>query len=188
MNKACPPGRIVTVGRGAAIVSGGRDTSPQVADATTILTIFTIRAFMLRREDEVRARRRPLYVVAEILDSENVDHARRAGADETIETPKIGFSMIAHAVGHHGTATTMSRVLISGSHNVYIGHIPGDPESPVSFGELLVEMQLSKHGGLVIGIRTPDGEEIINPPKSQVIEPGTLLIYLAESPLLEPPS
>ena len=128
-----------------------------------------------------------LYVVAEILDSENVDHARTAGADEVIETRRIGYSMIAHAVGYHGTATAMSRVLISGSHNVYIGTIPGDRKDPVAFGELLVEMALSKRGGLVVGIRTPSGEEVINPEKELFLEPDTHLLYLAEKPLLDPP-
>jgi hypothetical protein len=88
----------------------------------------------------------------------------------------------------HGTATTMSRVLLQRSHSVYIGRIPGDPTEPKLLGDLLVEMQLSKRGGLVIGVRTQDGEEAINPPKSKVLEPGSMLIYLAEKPLLEPPS
>jgi len=172
----------------AVVVSGARDVSPQAADAATILTVFTIRSFMKRQRKRAARRFRPLYVVAEILDSENVGHARTAGADEVIETRRIGFSMIAHAVAHHGTATTMSRVLLSGAHNVYIGRVPGDPAKPVSLGELLIEMKLSKHGGLVIGVRTPDGKEVINPPKSLILERGSLLIYLAESPLLEPPA
>jgi voltage-gated potassium channel Kch len=170
----------------AVIVSGARDTNPQDADARTILTLFTIRSF-LSRQTKMRLRRFPLYVVAEILDSENVDHAITAGADEVIETRKIGFSMIAHAVGFHGTATTMSRVLISGEHSVYIGRIPDAPREPVRFGDLLVKMQLSKRGGLVVGLRPPSGKEMINPPKDYLVAPGTLLIYLAESPLLKPP-
>lgn len=170
----------------AVIVSGERDTSPQIADARTILTTFTIRSFLASRR-QVRYRHHPLYVVVEILDSENVDHARTAGADEVIETRKIGYAMIAHAVGHHGTATTMSRFLISGAHNVYIGQIPTPPAEPVPFGDLLVKMQLSKRGGLVIGVRTPSGEEVINPPKQYVVQPGTMLIYLSEKPLLAPP-
>jgi Trk K+ transport system NAD-binding subunit len=162
--------------------------TPQAADARTILTTFTIRAFLTRHGKQIRHRHRPLYVVAEILDSENVDHAITAGANEVIETRKIGYSMIAHAVHHHGTATTMSRVLISGAHNIYIGHVPDAPEGPVSFGDLLASLQLSKRGGLVIGVRTKSDKEIINPPKSYVVEPGTLLIYLAEKALLEPPA
>ncbi len=171
----------------AVIISGARDTSPQHADARTILITFTIRSFLARHPGHVETRRARLYLVAEILDSENVDHAITAGADEVIETRKIGYSMIAHAVGYHGTASTMSRVLISGSHNAYIGRIPDEFRDEPRFGDLLARMQLSKRGGLVIGIRTPAGDEVINPPKAHTIEPGTLLIYLAEQALLEPP-
>ncbi len=172
----------------AVVVSGARDVPPQVADAASILTVFTIRSYLKRNRKVVSGRRHPLYVVVEILDSENVDHAFSAGADEVIETRRIGFAMVAHAVAFHGTATTMSRVLLSGAHSVYIGAIPGHPQEQVSYGDLLVDMQLSKHGGLVIGVRTPKGKDVINPPKSFVLDPGSLLIYLAEAPLLEPPS
>jgi voltage-gated potassium channel len=116
-----------------------------------------------------------------------VGHARKAGADEVIETRRIGYSMVAHAVGYHGTATAMSRVLLSGAHNVYIGMIPGDRSRAVPFGDLLAEMQLSQRGGLVVGVRLPSGKEIINPPKSLELEPDAQLLYLSERPLLEPP-
>ncbi len=172
---------------GAVIVPGERDTSPQAADARTILITFTIRSYLERQRSDVRHRRFPLYVVVEILDSENVGHARQAGADEVLETRKIGYSMIAHAVGYHGTATAMSRVLLSGAHNVYIGVLPGERREPVAFGELLAQMQLSKRGGLVVGLRTPAGEEVINPPKHYMLQPDTHLLYLAEEPLLDPP-
>ncbi len=173
----------------AAIVSGSRARSPQEADARTILIAFTIRGYLRRQQKVVRHRRRPLYLVVEILDSENVGHALTAGADEVIETRKIGYSMIAHAVGYHGTASTMSRVLMSdASHNVYIGCIPDPPGGPITFGELLDRIQLSKRGGLIIGLRLGEKQEIINPPKSQVVVPGTLLIYLAKEPLLAPPA
>lgn len=170
----------------AVIVSGARDLTPQAADARTILVTFTIRSYLRRRSKMARLRRRPLYVVAEILDSENVDHARSAGADEVIETRRIGYSMIAHALRHHGTATTMSSVLVSGAHNLYIGLPPDAPTEPVSFGDLLVEMQLTKKGGLVIGVRTPSGKEVINPSKEYVFKPGSALIYLAKDELMEP--
>ena len=171
----------------AVIVPGERDTSPQAADARSILITFTIRSYLSRQRSHVRRRRFPLYVVVEILDSENVDHARKAGADEVLETRRIGYSMIAHAVGYHGTATAMSRVLLSGAHNVYIGVLPGGRTEPVPFGELLTEMQLSKRGGLVVGLRTPAGDEVINPPKDYVVHPDTQLLYLAEQALLDPP-
>ena len=141
----------------AVVISGSRDVTPQVADARTILTAFTIRAYLAKHRDEVAQRVKPLYVVAEILDAENIEHARSAGADEVIETRKIGYAMIAHAIACHGTATTMSRVLLSGAHNLYMGAIPGGPPQTRGYGELLVELALSKRGGLVIGVRLPSG-------------------------------
>ncbi len=171
----------------AVVISGSRDVTPQVADARTILTAFTIRSFM-EGTAERKERFKRLYIVAEILDSENVDHARAAGADEVIETRRIGYSMIAHALGYHGTASTMSRMLISGSDNVYIGAIPDSPPKSMLFGELLDRLGLSERGGLVIGIRDPSGEEVINPRKNRVVTSGTHVIYLAKEQLLEPPS
>jgi voltage-gated potassium channel len=171
----------------AVIITGERDTTPQAADARTILITFTVRAYLRRNRSIVRSRRSRLYVVVEILDAENVGHARSAGADEVIESRKIGFSMVAHAVRYHGSAAAMSRVLLSGSHNVYVGQAPVGGDQTVSFGELLSEMRLSKRGGLVVGLRAPSGEEVINPPKDLAVEPGTLLLYLAEAPLLKPP-
>ena len=170
------------------IVSGARDMTPQNADARTILVTFTVRSFLRRAEDRMRHRRHPIYLVAEILDSENVGHALTAGADEVIETRRIGYSMIAHAVRYHGTATTMSRFLTSGGNNVYVGRIPDTEPTPVTYKELLRRMELSKRGGLVIGLRQRDGEEIINPPRELAVEREDLLIYLAESALLEPPA
>lgn len=170
----------------AVIVSGARDMNPQAADARTILTTFTIRSFLRRQRKLISTRRRPLYVVAEILDAENVNHARTAGADEVIETRMIGYSMIAHAVRHHGTASMMTGVLVSGAHSLFIGQVPRASNQPVVFGELLAEMKLTKKGGLVIGVRTPAGDDVVNPAKSYLIEPGSGLIYLAPEAILEP--
>ncbi len=171
----------------AVVVSGARDLTPQNADARTILTTFTIRSFLTRNLKKIQHRIAPLYIVVEILDSENVDHAHTAGADEVIETRNLGYSLIAHALRYHGTATTMSRFMTSGDYNVYIGRIPDPPDRALPYRELLTRMRLSERGGLVIGVRTPDGEEIINPPRDCSVSPDMLLIYLAESPLLEPP-
>lgn len=171
----------------AAVVVGLRSVAPQAADARTILTTFTIRSYLDERAADIKDRKRPLYVVAEILDSENVIHARAAGADEVIETRRVAYSMMAHTVRYHGTADAMSKVLISGSYNVYVGMIPEYADRRIAYGDLLMEMQLTKRGGLIIGLRPPGGEGVFNPAKEYVVEPGTQLIYLAEAPILEAP-
>ena len=173
----------------AVVVTGARDIPLQAADARTILIVFTLRSYLKSRAEQVVRRRRPLYIVAEILDSENVNHARTAGADEVIETRKIGFSMIAHAISHHGTATTVSNVLINSTeNNFYIGKIPDSIQCPIAMGSLMKTLRLYDMGVLVMGLRLPDGEEILNPPKNYQVVSGTLLIYLADKPKLASPS
>lgn len=171
----------------AAVVVGLRHVTPQIADARAILTTFTVRSYMKERESETRHRRNPLYIVTEILDAENVNHARSAGADEVVETRRVGFSMIAHAVRYKGTADAMSEVLLAGSYNVYVGKIPGGLRKPVPYSALLVELQLTNKGALVIGLQRPDHKTEINPARDRMVQPGTYLVYLAEVPVLQPP-
>ena len=171
----------------SVIISGERSRGPQHADATTILTAFTIRSFLANHPD-VKRRREPLYVVAEILDSENVEHARTAGADEVIETHRVGFSLLAHAVVHHGTADTLSRVVISGAHNVYEGEIPNSISLPSVFGEV-ASIVKRDHNALVIGLRLASGgAPLLNPADDRKIERRDRLVYLAVRAVLDDPA
>lgn len=171
----------------AAVVVGLRHVTPQVADARAILTTFTIRSYLQEHARETKDRHQSLYVVTEILDAENVAHARAAGADEVVETRRVGFSMLAHTVRYHGTADAMSRVLMTGAYNAYVGRIPGGLTERVSYGELLVRMSLSDQGALVIGLQPQGRAALFNPPRDSLVEPGTHLVYLAEHPVLEAP-
>ena len=171
----------------AVIVAGDRTAPPQKADATTILIVFTIRSYMREHREIMAARWRALYVVAEILDSENVEHARKAGANEVVETRRLGSSMLAHSIRYHGAADVLSHVLLAGSHNLYLGLIPGDPVPDEQYRPMLRRLALAEHGALVLGLRLSDGSELINPRQDFVFPKDALLIYLAEKPVLEPP-
>lgn len=173
----------------AAVVAGLRGIPPQAADARAILTTFTIRRYLRQHPEMTKDRLKQLYVVTEILDAENVDHAKAAGADEVVETRRLGFSMIAHTVRYHRTADSMSRLLLSGSYNPYVGQIPeGSMEEATPYTQLLAKLQLTNRGALVIGLYPPDEDAIINPPRDYLVQPGTMLIYLSEAPVLEPPA
>lgn len=164
------------------VVVGRRDLGPEQADAVTLLTLFTLRSYL--RSNDLVARKRPLVVVAEILDAENVDHARTAGADEVIESTRLGFALIAHAVSEPGTGDVMSRVASAGAHNLYVGTLPPDMPAPVPFGQALY--QLREHGEvLLIGVRDPEtGEDTMNPPDELVLDGSQQLVYLARRPVL----
>ncbi len=167
----------------AAILVGSRKLDPQQADAATILTAFTIRSF-LKKQQVVALRKRPLYIVAEILEAENVQHARTAGADEVIESTRFGFSLIAHAVSVPGTAAIMSKVAASGAHSLYVGQVPDMPDRPGTFAALSQRIQASHHV-LLIGLRDPaTGTDLLNPPPDSPVTRDHQLIYLADTALL----
>ena len=70
-----------TIAASAVVIIGSRALLPQQADANTILTAFTVRRYLSQQTGH-QERKRALYVIAEVLDEENVEHARTAGVDE----------------------------------------------------------------------------------------------------------
>lgn len=175
-------GKVRPTHAAAAVLVGARRVPPQQADARTVLTAFTLRSYLARQPAAAR-RRLPLYVVAEILDSENVEHARTAGADEVIETTRLGFSLVAHAIAIPGTGALVSRVATAGAHSIWVGVVPEGEDWPPTFGALSRELK-RRQGVLLLGLRGAAGEDLVNPPDDTPVAAGAALIYLAESPVL----
>ena len=166
----------------AAVLVGRRGRTPQQADATTILTAFTIRRY-LRARTAGGKRKRPMHVVAEILDEENVEHARAAGCDEVIESTRLGFSLMAHAVAMPGTGSVLGSVGLMGQNSIFVGRLPdGDPGGP--FGEVGSRLKATCDV-VVVGIRHTDGRpDEVNPPAETPVMSGDTVIYLARSAVL----
>jgi len=160
----------------AVLVVGSRGVEPQHADANSILTVFTLRRFL--RAKAGPERQRPLHVVCEILESENVEHAKAAGADEVLETTRLGFSLLAHAVTEPGTASVLGRVAVPGVQNLYVG-LPAGVSLPGAFSAVSAAC-LGSSGVLVIGVRR-DGVDRVNPAHDSVVAPGDELIYIASA-------
>ena len=167
----------------AVVVAANRKIPPQDADARTILTAFTIRSCLAGRSD-TSDRREELYVVAEILDPENVSHARSAGANEVIESTRLGFAMMAHSMSAHGSGRILSQVAAAGTLNVYIGRNP--LSEPLPYGTVVERMHREQQI-TVFGLREPEGEDAVLQPKAdREVTPGQGLVYLAPRRSLVP--
>jgi len=170
----------------AVVIPASRELPPQQADAQTILIAFTVRSWLERHPGQSERRRR-VYVIAEILEPENASHARTAGADEVIETYKLGFSLLAHAVRQPGTAATLSGVAVAGRQNVYVGKAPEGVPLPGRFSEVAAALKRER-GALLLGYRQAGraGGEIINPPDGLEVPADAELVYLASEACLPP--
>ncbi len=165
------------------ILIGPRSKSPQEADATTILTAFTIRSYLDGHQSEI-PRERDVFMVAEVLDAENVAHLQTAGANEVIETTRLGFDLLAHAINQPGTAQLMSEFASVGEHSLYIGGQPDGLSAGATFGALRDHVKETS-GALVIGVRDlSSGQDQINPPTDLVVPTEAAVVYLAPEQVL----
>jgi voltage-gated potassium channel len=163
------------------IVVGSREVMPQAADATTILTAFTLRSFLAKGE-RVKQRLKPPYIIAEILDAENVEHARAAGADEVVESTRIGFSLIAHSALEPGTAAVMSAVATHDAHSLHMCDPRQMPIKEGVYGDYSAYL-MDECKVLAIGIKRLVGGDLLNPDVGMKIAQGDLIIYLADGPI-----
>ena len=166
----------------SCIIVGSRSVLPQIADAKSILTVFTIRAF-LEKSTEYAQRKKKLYIAAEILDSENIIHAKTAGANEVIESTKVGFSLLSHAITHQGSASVISKIATFHDQNLFIGSVPSSISVPTTFQAIHTALQ-KELSIMVIGIQHE--EEHINPSSSMEVTQNSGIIYLSEEPKLLP--
>ncbi|MEM1348590.1 MAG: ion transporter [Myxococcota bacterium] len=168
--------------RSVVIVADDTDNSarPGTRDATTVLTVFTVRGLERRFTIE---RREPLHITAEILLPENVRHAKTAGANEVLATALVGNSLLAHTASNPGVSDVMNTLLLTARDNIYTCPIPSELISGQTrlFSEIHETLRRTRRV-LVIGI-VHRGEVILNPDFERPIFLDDRIIYLADRPV-----
>ena len=160
----------------ACIVVADQYNNPQTADARTILTVFTLRSY-LKKHPMTPTRQHPLTISVEILEDENVEHAKTAGADEIVASTRIGYSMLSHSVAQRGSAKILNSILSAKSQNLYVTTSIKGYHLPKPF--ILVQQELKQQFGiLVIGIHN-DQQDQINPANDTIVQPNDGIVYLA---------
>lgn len=132
----------------ALILSGASEGSG--ADAPGILTVLTIESI----NSEV-------YTCIELQDASNVQHCKRANADEILVSGQLNAKLLANSFLYHGASQVLTE-LVSGSSGNDFTKIRL-PESLVgkSFAECLQVMHKNDRT-ILIGVET-DGQRMVNP-------------------------
>ena len=173
----------------ACLVVADQHNNPQTADARTILTVFTLRSY-LKKHPLTTTRQHPLAISVEILEDENVEHAKTAGADEIVASTRVGYSMLSHSVTQRGSAKILNSILSAKSQNLYVADSIEGYTLPKPF--LLVQQELKQQFDiLVIGIHN-DEQDHINPSNDTIVQPNDGIVYLAaeriHAPYTQPPT
>ena len=166
--------------RAAVVMGRGRGRDRGAADAVTLLTLFTILSYMDKKDAEGFKRQIPLQVVAEILDPENVQHARISGADEVVQTARLGLSVLGHTVAMPGTGTALDIVVSDPGQKMFVGPVSEVLDDiPERYCDLLQTMKL-RHDVLVMGVQDPSTEDVtLNAASDHRIYRETRMLYLA---------
>jgi voltage-gated potassium channel len=134
------------------LITADQNKDEHQADMYSILTLLAAKGL-----------KRDLYCIVEILKEENTTNAKRAGADEIIQTNKQSSFFMLNSILANGISNTILSILdqLKGSK---IKFIPVKEEwQPLSFQELsshLLEQQI-----LLLGVKK-EGQTYINPPLS----------------------
>ncbi|SFR07394.1 potassium channel family protein [Desulfoscipio geothermicus] len=141
----------------------------RLADAHSVLTTLAVRHMNPSCK-----------IIAESLNPENIEHFRRAGANEIICTGEISGQLIFRSSIYNGL-TQMLRELITNrfGNELYSGAVP-DYLVNVEFSAALVKMQ--EKGAILLGIYR-DNELYTNPAPDTVIRNGDKLVYIAKNTL-----
>jgi voltage-gated potassium channel len=167
----------------SVIVVASRELPPQQADARTILICFTIRSY-LERLPATEDRQRPVHLACEILEEENMRHAELAGADDIVDTSRLGFSLLSRAVFSHGSAASISEVAEGHGDRFYIRDNPFG--STMLYGDISRQM-LTEHGMHTFGVyHTRQHHLDLGPSDELEVEPDDKLVVLNQPEGEEP--
>jgi len=151
-----------------AIVLGDDALETGARDAKVILSTLTIESL-----------NPAVYTIVELVDANNVQHCKRANADEVIVSGELSSALISRAAVNHGVTRVVSE-LLSAQYGQELYKLP-PPVSLVkkNFLDILIQMKQQYHC-LVVAIENGHtGELLSNPPVDYQLGEHDQLILIA---------
>jgi len=150
---------------GAVVLADESEGEP--SDAKTVLTVLAVESL-----------NPAVYTCVEVLERQNIEHLRRAGADEILPTTELVGSLLARASLHPGLISAISELSTSSiGAEIYVIEAPPALHG-MRFDEAIGKLRAAPHGSILIGVRV-DGQVKLCPPGDWVIERGQQLFVVA---------
>jgi voltage-gated potassium channel len=154
----------------AAILLSDDSLAANARDAKTILNTLTLKSLYP-----------DIYTCVELMHAKNVDHCRRARADEIIVVGELSTNLLVQATLDHGITRMISELVSTryGS-DLYKIRVP-EGMSGRTFLDVMYALK-KDHGLLCVGVEDARGESLLaNPDSGYRIGPDDQLIIIASS-------
>ncbi len=150
------------------IILADEKVAPAYRDAKLVMDTLTIRTTCPR-----------VYICAELTDAQNLEHARRAGANEIIIEGELRSHLIAQAALDHGVSELVSELMSNGAgHELYKTAIP-DSMAGKRFYEVFCELKKERNV-ITLGVRRNENNTLLtNPDADYVVQKGDHFILLS---------
>lgn len=150
------------------IILGDDRVEVSVRDAKVVLTTLAVESI-----------NPDAYTIVELTSADNVQHCKRAKADEVIVSGELSSALISRSALNHGVTRVVSELLSAQyGHELYKLSAPALVVGK-NFLEVLTLMK-QQHQCLVVAIEKQDnGELLSNPPVEYQLEEGDELIFIA---------
>ncbi|WP_421380989.1 potassium channel family protein [Bacillus salacetis] len=148
-----------------AVITADQNKNEIDADMNSVMTLLAMKGIAPE-----------LYCVAEILTSDHIANAERAGADEVIQTNKQTSYIIMDSILSKGMSTTILELLnhLKGNNLKVVGTAPEWCEKTFSeLSSILLEKNI-----ILLGVKK-GGHTTVNPPRETVINPDDGLLVIS---------
>jgi voltage-gated potassium channel len=126
-----------------------------------------------------------LFILARASEEGSEKKLMRAGASKVISPYTIGASRMAQAILRPSVVDFLELATASEHIELQIEEIAISSKSSL-VGKTLIDSEIRQSMGIIIvGVKQTDGKMVFNPPPTQVIDAGSVLITLGERPSID---
>jgi hypothetical protein len=184
---ACKEAELESVRIGMArsvVVLAPSGDSHSHSDGYTALVVYTVRSFEQKLAARGIERLVPIHICAELMDPENFQHLKVAGADEVVHTALIGSNLLAHSSLKPGVSPVVTELLSWWGQGLDLEPVPPEIGAGKSFREIASLMH-ERLGSMVVGVMSSDDKLSLNPAVGRIVKDTDRLVLIRKQEVVD---
>jgi voltage-gated potassium channel len=153
------------------IIVGDDTLDPVTRDSRVVLAALTVESVNPN-----------VYTVAQLAETSNVPHCKRAHVDEVVVSSDFSSKMLSRAALDHGMSKVFADLMCARDGAKLLQKLASEARvDGISYGTALSSLRNGAGRATLVGLVRADGEQLINPPDNTYIRQDDRLILIAEA-------